>query len=113
MEQAGKLLNQYSALYRDKYGSAPRMNRFKEKYGMKDVVESVGFDRATEIMSYYFKTGRTSHPVEWFKYNFDKLDKVMVEKADDEEWKQKKRAETKARVEEWERKHGESRSETD
>jgi hypothetical protein len=111
MQQANKLLSQYSLLYRERYGSVPKMNRFKEKYAMKDVVESVGFDRATELMSYYFKTARTSHPLDWFKYNFDKLDTIMEELADDEAKKQKMREETARRVEEWKEKN-ESRSKT-
>lgn len=105
MVQAGKLLSLYAELYRDKYNVAPKMNRFKEKYAMKDVVESVGFERAEALMNYYFKTARTSHPIEWFKYNFDKLDTIMDELAKDEEEKRKMREETKRRVEEWKEKY--------
>lgn len=109
MQQAGKLLTQYSTLHRERYGAIPKMNRFKEKYAMKDVVESVGFDRATMLMSYYFKTARTSHPIEWFKYNFEKLDLILDELAEDEAKKSKMREETARRVAEWKEKN-ESRS---
>lgn len=109
MQQANKLLSQFGLLYRERYGSVPKMNRFKEKYAMKDVVESVGFERATELMSYYFKTARHSHTLDWFKYNFDKLDSILEELAEDEVKKQHMRDETARRVKEWKEKN-ESRS---
>jgi len=113
MQQANTLVNQFLAAHKEKYGKTPTINRFKEKYAMKDVIESVGFERAQALLAYYFRTGRTSHPFEWFKYNFDKLDAVMNELAEDEEKKRAIREETKRRVEEWKEKFGESRSKTD
>lgn len=109
IQQGNKLLNLYLAIHKDKYGATPKINRFKEKYSMKDVVESVGYERAEQLMKYYFKTSRTSHPLDWFKYNFEKLDAILDELAEDEVKKTKARQETAERVREWKVKN-ESRS---
>lgn len=113
IRQGVRLLELYVKLHQEKYGRVQSINRHKEKYRMKDVVESVGLGRAMEIMDYYFRTSRNSHPIDWFVYNFDKLDMVMKERVADEKKKAAMRAETAARVAEWERRQRESRSEID
>ena len=52
------LLTDYSNLYKERYGKAPRLNKFREKWAMQDVIDSVGYDRARELLRYYFKIGR-------------------------------------------------------
>ena len=49
---------------------------------MQDVIDSVGFDRAKELLIYYFKTSKSGHPINFFFYNFDKIDdlKSQLEK---------------------------------
>ena len=47
------LLNYYTKLYTDKYGRKPVVNIYKEKWAMNDVIESVGYDRAKELLDYY------------------------------------------------------------
>lgn len=113
IQQGGKLLDLYLKLYEEKAGRAIVVNRYKEKFKMKDVVESVGFERAKEIMEYYFRTTRTSYPIDWFVYNFDKLNAVMIERRADEVKKKMMAEATRKRVEAWERKKNESRSESD
>ena len=46
---------------------------------MKDVIDSVGFDRAKELLVYYFKTNKSGHPLGFFFYNFDKIDYLKME----------------------------------
>jgi hypothetical protein len=71
------LLTEYSNLYRDKYGKVPRLNKFREKWAMQDVIDSVGFDSAKEILNYYFKTNKSGHPLNFFYNNFDRLENYM------------------------------------
>jgi hypothetical protein len=49
---------------------------------MQDVIDSVGFDRTKELLIYYFKTSKSGHPLNFFFYNFDKMDdfKTQLEK---------------------------------
>jgi len=108
------LVSYYVKLWNVKYpGGKLKINRYSVKWGFMDVVDSVGMERGKEILDYYFKTSRPGHPIQWFLYNFDKLDGIMDELADDELNKINVRAQTKARVEEWERRQNELRNETD
>jgi hypothetical protein len=38
------LLTIYMALYEQKYGKRPRINKYKEKWAMQDVLDSIGFE---------------------------------------------------------------------
>jgi hypothetical protein len=46
---------------------------------MQDVIESVGFDRAKQLIEYYFTTSKINHTLQFFFYNFDKLDIMQKE----------------------------------
>ena len=78
------LIGLYENLYSEKYGKKPRLNKFREKWAMQDVIDSVGFDKAKELLVYYFKTTKSGHPISFFFYNFDKLDYVKTEREKDE-----------------------------
>jgi len=94
------LLNYYTKLYTDKYGRKPVVNIYKEKWAMHDVIDSVGYDRAKELLDYYFRVTNPSHQLTWFFYNFDRLDE-MLKKVDEDNVKRAKiRAKTKQMVEE-------------
>lgn len=97
---AHALVTKYSNLYELKYNKKPTMNRHREKWAMQDVLDSVGYDRALEILEYYFSVTKPGHPLAWFYFNFDKLDEVMVKLDQDKERRQKLREQTKRMVEE-------------
>ena len=73
------LLSHYEKCYADKYGRKPRYNKYREKWGVQDLVDTVGFDRAKELISYYFNIVRPDHQLQWFLYNFDKVDDMLVQ----------------------------------
>ena len=73
------LIGLYEKLYFEKYNKRPKINKFREKWAMKDVVDSVGFDRTKELLVYYFKTGTSGHPLNFFFFNFDRLDQLNIE----------------------------------
>ena len=52
---------------------------------MKDVIDSVGLDRAKEILIYYFSLHKSGHPLQFFFYNFEKMDLVKTEIEKDKE----------------------------
>ena len=93
------LLTDYSNLYKEKYGKAPRLNKFREKWAMQDVVDSVGFDRAKELLIYYFRTNKSGHPLNFFFYNFDRIDSLKNEIDKDIENRKLLREATKKMVE--------------
>ena len=96
------LIGIYESLYLSKYGKKPKLNKFREKWAMQDVIDSIGFDRAKAVLEYYFKTSKSGHPIQHFLFNFDKLNEVMVELDKDKSARDKLLAETKQMVEEYE-----------
>jgi hypothetical protein len=78
------LIGLYENLYNEKYGRKPRINKFREKWAMQDVIDSVGFDKARDLLVYYFKTTKSGHPLNFFFYNFDKMDYAKTEREKDE-----------------------------
>lgn len=92
------LLTDYSNLYKDKYGKVPRINKFREKWAMQDVIDSVGYDRAKELLVYYFKTSKMGHPLNFFYNNFDRMDTFMENAEKDKEHRRKLRQDTEKLV---------------
>ena len=93
------LIGVYENLYKEKYDKKPRINKFREKWAMQDVIDSVGYDRAKELLAYYFKTNKSGHPLGFFFYNFDKIDSLKIEIERDQENRRKLREATKKLVE--------------
>lgn len=102
---AHALLNNYMSLYKERYGKVPTINKYREKWAMQDVADSIGYERAKEVLEYYFKTSKQGHPLQWFYYNFDKLDEVMKATEEDNIRREKIRQQTKAMVEREENEH--------
>lgn len=98
--KAYQLVSLYISLYKEKYNKTIIVNKHKEKWAMADVIDSVGFDKAKELLIYYFKTSKTSHALQWFFYNFDKLNDVLEKSKEDEARRMKMREMTKRLVEE-------------
>jgi len=94
------LVTKYSDLFELRYNRKPTINRYREKWAMHDVVDSVGYDRAKEILEYYFKINKPGHPLIWFYNNFDKIDENMVKLQQDKERREFLLAQTKKMVEE-------------
>jgi hypothetical protein len=97
---AHALVTKYSDLYEIKYNKKPTINRHREKWAMNDVIDSVGYDRAKELLEYYFKVTKPGHPLTFFYYNFDKMDDSMVKLQQDKERREFLLAQTKRMVEE-------------
>ena len=66
---------------------------------MQDVIDSVGFDRAKELIEYYFTLNKNGHPLQFFFYNFDKMDSIKVESDKDKEKRKLLLEQTKKLVE--------------
>lgn len=94
------LIGLYQSLYKEKYGRAITLNKFREKWAMQDVIDSVGFDRAKELLIYYFSLNKNGHPLQFFLYNFDKMDSLKIEIEKDKEKRRLLLQETKKLVEE-------------
>jgi hypothetical protein len=93
------LMTLYQNLYKEKYGKPITINRFREKWAMQDVIDSVGFDKAYDLLNYYFALGKVGHPIQYFFLNFDKIEKAKNELEADAEHRRKLRQATKLMVE--------------
>ena len=93
------LLSLFQNLYKEKYGKAPSINKFREKWAMQDVIDSVGYTRAKELLEYYFGLTKNGHPLQFFFYNFDKMDALKIEIEKDKEKRRLLLEETKKMVE--------------
>jgi hypothetical protein len=86
-------------LYKQRYGSVPKINKFREKWAMQDVIDSVGIDRAKDILVYYFSLPKGGHPLQFFFYNFDRMDSAIEDGKKDKERRRLLLEETKHMVE--------------
>jgi hypothetical protein len=93
------LLSLFQNLYKEKYGKEASINKFREKWAMQDVIDSVGFNRAKELLEYYFRLTKNGHTIQFFLYNFDKMDTVRTEIEKDKEKRRLLLEETKKMVE--------------
>lgn len=94
------LLSIYSGLYEELYKTKPTINRYKEKWAMQDVIDSIGFDRARDVLSYYFQTGKNRHPLNFFYNNFERIEDMMMQIKEDKANRSRMLKETKKMVEE-------------
>ena len=93
------LISLYESLYKEKYNKKPRINKYREKWAMQDVIDSVGYDRAKDLLVYYFSTSKVGHPISFFFYNFDKIDFIKSEADKDKANRKRLREATKKLVE--------------
>lgn len=68
------LISKYLTLYIKNHKIKPIINRYSAKWGMMDVIDSVGAERANELLEFYFQTKHAQHDLEYFYKNFDKMD---------------------------------------
>jgi len=74
MKEAMGVLTYYEKLYTQKYGKKPVVNRYREKWGAADVVDSVDYLNAKALLDYYFTLdGNHKNSLPFFLQNFDKL----------------------------------------
>ena len=102
---AYSLVSLYCALYKETYKKPPIVNKYREKWAMQDVIDSVGYDRSKEILEYYFKITKSGHPLQWFFYNFEKLDLTLSQTQEDKTRRELIRSKTKFMVEERDNEH--------
>ena len=93
------LIGIYQALYKKRYNKVIAVNKYREKWAMQDVIDTVGYDRAKELLKYYLALDRPSHPLQFFYYNFDKMDYVEKEIQKDKANRSRLLVETKRMVE--------------
>lgn len=98
------LVDLYVLCYESKTGRKPVVNRYREKWGFQDMLDSLGYDRACEVIKYYFTTTNNYSPVHLFS-NFDRFIEAIDKRDKDRARRAKLREQTRKMVEEWDAAH--------
>ncbi len=81
------------------YSAKPTINRYKEKWAMQDVIDSIGFERSKNVLYYYFETGKNRHPLNFFYNNFERIEDMMMQIKEDKANRSRLLQETKKMIE--------------
>ena len=98
-QTAHKMIGVYKKLYKDKYGNTPVVNAYRDKWGMLDMLESLGEADTRLMLEYHLSTGAPP-TLDWLYKNFDVLYRAYNEKIEDERNRERLRQETKKYMEE-------------
>lgn len=55
LKQSAQLINEFAARYEKVTGRKPLINRIKEKWAARDMIESFGYDQCIVAMDWFFK----------------------------------------------------------
>lgn len=99
-KSAYALLSDYETLFTEKYGRPPVVNRYRDMWGMKSIVEHLGLRESRKLLRYYFATGKSGHPLDFFYNNYEKLIVSMEIQAKDAERRKKLLRDTKKLIKE-------------
>lgn len=93
------LIDLYVLLYTQKMNRKPSVNKYRDKWGFGDMVDSLEYERSVEVLKYYFSLDRSDYPLNYLFNNFDRLDEKITERDKDREYRKKLMKQTQERVE--------------
>lgn len=88
------VLSHYEREYESVYGKRPVINRYRDVWGMNAMVDQFGVESSKQIVSYYFRTQRYGHPLDFLYQNYDKLFKMLELREKDEQRRETLRKQT-------------------
>lgn len=97
-QQPQALISHFIACYESKYGRVITVNRYRDKWGFQDMIDSVGYERSKELIEYYFSTDQ-AHTMNKLFNTFDALDESMRKRDADRVYRARLLEETKKRME--------------
>lgn len=104
-KQAHALSSYFVKKYKEKYGYDHRFNRNKARWSWDNMLMDMTPTEAKSLVDYYFTTiNPQNHPLEWFFYNYDKLEEAKAKMEEDQRRLEVIRAESAKRAEEWRKK---------
>lgn len=90
----------FTKKYKEVVGTSPSVNRNTARYGFEGLLMDYSPANARELVDYYIE--HYSEPVlQWFLYNYEKVDAEKQEKEEKKLSEAKRRKETQARLQEW------------
>jgi hypothetical protein len=101
-QQCHALTSHYIKLFKQKFGTEPVVNRHSARWGFDSVLLGMPPSEAKELLEFYFTTGSTNrHDLQWFFYNYEKLEDSLTEVEKDQKARAKLRQESAQRAKEW------------
>ena len=98
--RAYALIDLYVLLYEQKNKRKPTVNKYRDRWGFTDMIDSIGYERSVEVMKYYFSMERDNYNLGWLLNNFDRMEKKLSERDADRKRRAMIRAKTEARMKE-------------
>ena len=105
-QQANALITKYVKLYTDRYGTAPTVNRYRDKWGFTDMLNDLGKADAEKVLVYFFALRLTDHTLIALFRSYDELHKNRLAEEEDKRGVAQLHKETAKRVKEHLEKHG-------
>jgi hypothetical protein len=101
-KQAHALVTYFSQQYEKKYGIKPSVNRYAARWGFDSILMDTDTVGAKALIDYYFETISTNgHSLEWFFYNYEKLETAKRKRDEDAAARAVLREQSRVRTEEW------------
>jgi len=99
-QQCHALTTYFMQQYAEKVGRSASVNRNKSRWGFESILMDYTPTQARELIDYYL--GHYENPsIEWFLFNYEKVESAMQEHNENELIAAKRRNETQRRLEEW------------
>lgn len=103
-KECNTLTSYFEKAWAQKYGRKSNVNRYKARWGFDAVLGGMSLDNAKELIDFYLTTANNrDHDLEWFFYNYDKLEDARDKAAEDRAEIERLKEETKKRASEWSR----------
>ena len=99
VQAAHALLGLFERFYHEKVGRETIINRYRDKWGMIDTIETLGYDNTKETLEFFFETNGP-YTLKNFYTNSDKIYESMLEVKADKEYRERLRQQTRELVEE-------------
>lgn len=106
-KEAHALSSYFKKLWKAKYGMEPVVNSHAARWAFDSMLMDMGPVEARTLIEFYFETASPNrHDLNWFLYNYDKLQAAKRDTEVDKAQLARLREESKRRVEEWRKKNG-------
>lgn len=99
-QQCHALTTYFKTKYTETQGREPVISRNKARWWFEGVLMDYTATQAHELIDYYLEHWE-SPSLEWFGYNYDKVDEAYTDHHKNELAAKKRRQVTQARLEEW------------
>lgn len=100
-QQCHALTTYYIDKHTEVVGKTPRVNRNKSKWGWEAMLIDYNPVEARELIDHYLEHYADKPSLEWFLYNYEKVDEAKAEYEERKVATAKRMNETQKRLEEW------------